>query len=88
MGSGYKTLKEVNIGVYYLHNNNRSVFTQMLIDNKFDSKVRAPNLRLAMENIRKAGFNLQADLDSDEDIISVHGLIGCDVIELLQPIKL
>ena len=45
------------------------VITQMLIDDKFDLKVRVPNLRLAMDNIRKAGFNLQADFDSGDDTI-------------------
>ena len=56
-GSGYKTLKEVNLGIYPSPNSKEPVFTQMLIDDNFDLNVRAPNLCLAMENIRKAGFN-------------------------------
>ena len=85
VGSGYKTLKEINLGVYYSHNNHIS--TQMLIDDKFDLSVRAQYLHQALANIKDAGYKLLAEFDQG-DTISVQGLIGNDIIELLQPLRI
>ena len=82
LGSSRKLLKEANIDVFtdlYRH-----FGVLMLVDKEFDINFAIQGLGQAVSNIKSKGYRLAAEYESG-DSVTVHGLIGVDIIQHIKP---
>ena len=86
LGSAKKTLKQLNLDVFYGRHKYHSRL--MLVDDDFDISFNVKGLRNAISNIESKGCNLAALYSKDSDDIQVHGLLGVDVIQHLKPMRM
>ena len=86
LGSAKKTLKQLNLDVFYGRHKYHSRL--MLVDDDFDISFNVKGLRHAISNLVSTGCNLAAVYNEDSDYIQVHGLLGVDVIQHLKPMRM
>ena len=86
MGSSKKRLKEVNLDVFVAPSKHYAML--MLIDDQFDISFDVKGLGQAVNNLKSSGHILAADYEADSDLVTVHGLIGVDVIQNLKQVKM
>ena len=84
LGSRKKALKEVNLDVYTGQFKHYAVL--MLVDSQFDINFKVKGLGQAMTNMKTRGFRLAAEYEGDS--VTVHGLIGVDIIQYLKPARI
>ena len=84
LGSRKKALKEVNLDVYTGQFKHYAVL--MLVDSQFDINFKVKGLGQAVTNMKTRGFRLAAEYEGDS--VTVHGLIGVDIIQYLKPAKM
>ena len=84
LGSSKKELKEVNLDVYTGQFKHYAVL--MLIDNQFDINFKVKGLGQAVTNMTNRGHKLAAEYEGDT--VTVHGLIGVDIIQYLKPARM
>ena len=64
---------------------NKSQFPfALLIDDSFDIKFEISGLKMALENIRKLGYDVSS-LDDTHDYVELNALIGIDLLQYLPP---
>ena len=85
LGSKRKNLKEVNLDVFVEPQRHYGLL--MLVDDQFDISFNVPGLSLALENLKTLGHELAADFNN-KDLVSVHGLIGVDVVQHLKQVQM
>lgn len=85
LGSSKKKLREVNLDVFLSPFKHHAML--MLVDDQFDISLNVKGLKLALNNLRKEGYDLAANFD-DSDTLSVHGLIGVDIIQFLGQMQM
>ena len=81
LGSSKKLLREVNLDVFT--NQLKHYAVLMLVDNQFDISFKVRGLGQAVSNIKAKRHRLAAEYDGD--CVTVHGLIGVDIIQYLKP---
>ena len=85
VSSKVKELNEVMLDINL--NNNRILPLPVLIDDNLNIEFTINDFRFALQNFKKLGINLAADYP-DSDQIVVNGLIGCDLLQFMGPIKM
>ena len=85
LGSKRKNLKEVNLDVFVEPQRHYGLL--MLVDDQFDISFNVPGLSLALNNLKALGHKLAADFN-DKDLVSVHGLIGVDIVQHLKQMQM
>ena len=86
LGSSKKKLSEVNLDVFVGSSKHYAML--MLIDDQFDISFDVRGLGQAVTNLKSNGHILAADLKTDSDLVTVHGLIGVDVIQFLKQVRM
>ena len=86
MGSSKKRLKEVNLDVFVGSSKHYAML--MLIDDQFDISFDVKGLGQAVKNLKSNGHTLAADYEADSDLVTVHGLIGVDIIQFLKQVHM
>ena len=86
LGSRKKRLSEVNLDVFVGSYKHYAML--MLIDDEFDISFDVKGLRQAVTNLKSSGHTLAADFDPNSDLVTVHGLIGVDVIQFLKQVRM
>ena len=86
LGSSKKRLKEVNLDVFV--DPHKHYGTLMLVDDQFDISFDVKGFGQAVRNLKSQGQKLAADFDADKDIVTVHGLVGVDIIQYLKQIQM
>ena len=86
LGSAKKTLKQLNLDVFYGRHNYHSRL--MLVDDDFDISFKIKGLGNAISNLVSKGCNLAALYKENSDDIKVHGLLGVDVIQHLKSMRM
>ena len=84
LGSKKKNLKEVNLDVFVEPQRHYGLL--LLVDDQFDISFNVPGLSLALNNLKTLGHELAADFNGD--LVSVHGLIGVDVVQHLKRMQM
>ena len=86
LGSSRKRLKEVNLDVFVDSHKHYGIL--MLVDDQFDISFDVNGFGQAVKNLQSRGQKLAADFDADKDVVTVHGLVGVDIIQLLKQIQM
>ena len=82
LGSSKKLLKEANIDIFTGQYKHYGIL--MLVDKDFDINFKIQGLNQAVSNIKSKGYRLAAEYESG-DSVTVHGLIGVDIIQHIVP---
>ena len=85
LGSSKKRLREVNLDVYTGPFKHYAML--MLVDDQFDIHLKIKGLGQAVSNLKAKGHKLVAEHET-KDLVTVHGLIGVDVIQYLKKMEM
>ena len=86
LGSSQKKLKEVNLDVFV--GPSKHYGSLILVDDQFDISFNIRGFAQALKNFKSQQLKLAADFEADSDTVSVHGLVGVDIIQYLKPTQM
>ena len=59
----------------------------ILVDEDFDLDIKVRNLNVAVNNLKNSKIKLAAEFENASDTISVHGLVGSDILQFIEEMR-